>query len=122
MAYAEHTWECGEPITVSKLNNIEEGVQEALNSGSSITVASFHVGAVSGRDIVIRDSDSAPLTPTMLQNYHDNGTLVLFSAVDNNGSIAQIIDWKTSADFLTLYVDGRTFNASNVDTGYSHAE
>lgn len=33
MAYAKHTWDCDELITADKLNNIEEGVEEAI-SGS----------------------------------------------------------------------------------------
>lgn len=30
MAYEKHTWVCGETITAEKLNNIEEGIEEAL--------------------------------------------------------------------------------------------
>ena len=30
MAYEPKTWECGETITADALNNLEEGVQEAL--------------------------------------------------------------------------------------------
>ena len=32
MAYNKHTWECGEKLTISKLNHIEDGI--ANNSGS----------------------------------------------------------------------------------------
>lgn len=28
MAYEKHTWECGEPITADKLNNIEDGISD----------------------------------------------------------------------------------------------
>lgn len=30
MAYEPNTWECGDIVTADKLNNLEEGVQEAL--------------------------------------------------------------------------------------------
>lgn len=30
MAYTRHTWDCGEVITDSKMNNIEDGIEEAL--------------------------------------------------------------------------------------------
>ena len=30
MAYEKHTWACGETITEAKLNNIEDGIEEAL--------------------------------------------------------------------------------------------
>lgn len=30
MPYSRHTWECGESITASRLNNIEDGIEEAL--------------------------------------------------------------------------------------------
>lgn len=33
MSYTEHTWVDGETITAAKLNNIEEGISEAAQSG-----------------------------------------------------------------------------------------
>ena len=33
MAYEKHTWECGETITDAKMNNIENGIEEAMSSG-----------------------------------------------------------------------------------------
>lgn len=33
MSYTPHTWQSGEKITAAKMNNIEEGVQEAAQSG-----------------------------------------------------------------------------------------
>ena len=35
MAYVEHTWVNGETITAEKMNNIEEGIVEASQSGGS---------------------------------------------------------------------------------------
>lgn len=33
MAYEKHTWECGEKITADKMNNLENGIEEALQGG-----------------------------------------------------------------------------------------
>lgn len=33
MAYEKHTWECGEKITADKMNNLENGIEEALAGG-----------------------------------------------------------------------------------------
>lgn len=39
MAYTPTTWECGDAITAAKLNNLEGGVQEALECCGSGTLA-----------------------------------------------------------------------------------
>lgn len=36
MAYEKHTWECGEEITAEKLNNIENGIENAGSGGALI--------------------------------------------------------------------------------------
>lgn len=45
MAYERHTWACGETITEQKMNNIEDGIEEALEccggSGGDITPIIF---------------------------------------------------------------------------------
>lgn len=48
MAYEKHTWECGETITEAKLNNIEDGIEEALecceggeSSGGALLLESY---------------------------------------------------------------------------------
>ena len=46
MSYTEHTWTTGETITAAKMNNIEEGITEAAQSGG-------------GYDLVIRFLDTA---------------------------------------------------------------
>lgn len=41
MAYERHTWKCGETITAELLNNIEDGIEEALaccGGGDTYTV------------------------------------------------------------------------------------
>lgn len=42
MAYEKHTWETGETITAEKLNNLEEGIEEAKNK--SFLVTFNHIG------------------------------------------------------------------------------
>lgn len=39
MAYTRHTWECGEAITDTRLNNMEAGIEEALNGGAIVIKA-----------------------------------------------------------------------------------
>lgn len=42
MSYTKHTWECGETITADKMNNLENGIDEALDCcGSSGGVLSY---------------------------------------------------------------------------------
>ena len=36
MAYTRHEWECGEVVTAEMLNNIEEGIEQALAGGGSV--------------------------------------------------------------------------------------
>lgn len=47
MAYERHNWQCGETVTAELLNNIEDGIAEALDccSGGGSNVATFEFGA-----------------------------------------------------------------------------
>ena len=36
MSYTQHEWTTGETITAAKLNNIEEGIEEAAQSGGGV--------------------------------------------------------------------------------------
>lgn len=40
MAYTKHTWDCGEVIDDNKLNNIEDGIEEALNASGGLMLTS----------------------------------------------------------------------------------
>ena len=33
MAYDKHTWTCDEPITVERLNHIEDGIEDCCGGG-----------------------------------------------------------------------------------------
>ena len=52
MSYTEHTWQTGETITAAKMNNIEEGIQEAAQSGGG------------GWDLVVKMSKPFPDSAT----------------------------------------------------------
>ena len=32
MAYERHEWQCGETVTADKMNNLEDGIEEALDA------------------------------------------------------------------------------------------
>ena len=48
MAYEPKTWVCGETITADGLNNIEEGVQEALEGSGGVEVSKIKLGTATG--------------------------------------------------------------------------
>ena len=59
MSYSEYTWQTGETITAEKLNNIEEGVQEALEYDAGYECAETSVEVFNGS-----------LTPTTIGNFY----------------------------------------------------
>lgn len=54
MSYTPHTWVDNETITAAKLNNIEDGVQEAAQSGggAASVIVNFNEGGIIGSVIV----------------------------------------------------------------------
>lgn len=52
MSYTEHTWTTGETITADKMNNIEEGIVEASQSGSSALICTSSYSEVVGNYIL----------------------------------------------------------------------
>ena len=46
MSYTPHTWQTDEIITAAKMNNIEEGIQEAAQSGGGVLIV--HTQTVDG--------------------------------------------------------------------------
>ena len=46
MSYTPHTWVDNETITAAKLNNIEDGVQEAAQSGGGALIVNYVSGAL----------------------------------------------------------------------------
>ena len=45
MSYEKHTWVNNETITAAKMNNIEDGIEEAAQSGGGNCVATVRLGA-----------------------------------------------------------------------------
>lgn len=44
MAYVRHNWTCGEVINDTRMNNIEDGIEEALNGGGGLVITVDHTG------------------------------------------------------------------------------
>ena len=68
MSYETHTWESGETITAEKLNNLEDGVQEALDGGSGGSgddtlndLCIYSVLGIKYRNIRFRNAESVVL-------------------------------------------------------------
>ena len=106
MSYTPHVWECDEPITDEKLNNIEEGIQEALdNSGdyhSLVTTYEPHYKSFSGRNVDI--STVHLLNP----NYGWQPHPVIYDAEAYANPLS--VDWIYSDDF---YIDGELRNGKH---------
>ena len=92
MAYKKHTWASQEVITTDKMNNIETGIDEAVNKttatparGSAILIASADVkngGKILNADFKKPDN----ITPAVGDVVYDtNGDTYYVTAVDNAG-------------------------------------
>lgn len=49
MAYNKHTWQCGEAITVGKLNHIENGIEECCGGGAPTAPLILHYSQATGK-------------------------------------------------------------------------
>lgn len=68
MSYERHTWIDGETITEEKLNNIEDGIEEASQSGGGTIVLQ---GEMDGSDCVF------PITWRQAKDAMDSGTVII---------------------------------------------
>lgn len=96
MAYTRHTWVCGEQITESLMNNLEEGVEEALDGGCDETV-----------EFSIREADSQSDRFTNRTAYTIAPNTTVTVAVSNpttpiDGGSQWISDIETNHDELVL--------------------
>lgn len=80
MPYVEHTWTNGETITAAKMNNIEEGIAEAAQSGGGGGTACIRLSASAGF------SSSSKMFCYFVYAYQENGNWV----VSNDGSLAWV--------------------------------
>lgn len=54
MAYTKKTWECGETITADALNRMEDGIEEAIQSGGGTPLI---LEVVSEREATVEECD-----------------------------------------------------------------
>lgn len=103
MSYTSHTWTDGETITAAKLNNIEEGIAEAAESGGGgLTLIPWEY-----------DNETSKITLSMtFQDMMDgmvSGSLYAFRMPDD-----ELGGWNVSKGvFLTVGI-----NESNLDASF----
>ena len=66
MSYTPHTWVNNETITAAKLNNIEEGVQEAAQSGGGYDAVFKGNAYVSNYDVAYVSGDYAAVVAKVM--------------------------------------------------------
>ena len=76
MAYTPTEWECGDVVTAEKLNNIEEGIQEALESG----------GGGAEPLVVHEDGDTYTLDKTWQEIYDAYPNVAIYTAASDGVS------------------------------------
>lgn len=92
MSYVKHTWVNNEVISASKLNNIEDGIEEASQSGGGVVIVTLENGYLdknfnelkaafmSGKEVIRLDSytlsEGTNVEKWSLQSIYEN--------VDNN--------------------------------------
>lgn len=108
MSYTPHTWQTGETITAAKLNNIEEGISEAAQSGGG------------GYDAVIRlthSNDSGADTPANLTPSIISGSFSQLYAMLEDTKVPNIlVEYYhpfgmsiTLTPYISYYNDGNIF-------------
>lgn len=81
MAYEKHIWDCGETITEVKMNNIENGIEEALeccNSGGKDLVVRvmYDTDTTTDSDPEILEGDYASVLTKALNHEYVDGVLI----------------------------------------------
>lgn len=69
MAYTKQTWAVGDTISAQKLNNIENGIEEAANSGGAFYVTFTTIGS--------GNTYSCNKTPTEIKAAIDAGKIII---------------------------------------------
>ena len=117
MPYEKHTWTTNEAITASKMNNIEEGIEEASHSGGGLTLipvtyddaeSSFYFSMTAQQ---IKDGMMAgniygfAITSDMIpEGWSFHPIISLIHSVTENDSFIEIgsgCDWGVSCDTLS---------------------
>lgn len=110
MAYERHNWVCGETVTADKMNNLEDGIEEAMSSGGTTaplilnisndtldrTFAEIRDAYLGGRSVLLD-----PFTPTKSWN-----SMVKLLVSDRNNidtSGGNIYFWDDTGGYVTYY-------------------
>ena len=84
MSYSKHTWVSHETITAAKLNNIEDGVEEAAQSGGGYDLVissanNVQIGSIQASDLTIESGDILACEEKLINGETVNGVLILNS-------------------------------------------
>lgn len=95
MAYEKHTWVNNETITAAKMNNIEDGIEEAAQSDGSAYDIIFQVksdpntwlplNSITVSDIEIVSGSIEALEQKLLDSERVSGLFEVFTSYGNNG-------------------------------------
>lgn len=85
MSYTEHTWVNDEVITASKLNNIETGISEAMQSGGGGYDAEISITDADGIEFTIISGNFATLSTLVSQNIAPNILVRIWSTTSTLG-------------------------------------
>ena len=100
MAYEKHTWETGETITAEKLNNLEDGVQEAASGDSRFMIINITATQISSGG---EWTASADVTYNDIKTAYDNNKIIIANIVEQS--------YGAPSDYYTRY-------QALVDTSY----
>ena len=108
MPYVEHTWTNGETITAAKMNNIEEGIAEAAQSGGGYDAVFKGNTYVSNHDVAYVSGDYAAVV-AKLKNLEPVNILYYEEYSSGYGiAIGFVITVETNldGDFVMIVIDG----------------
>lgn len=90
MAYVKNTWATGDVVTAAKLNNIEDGIEEAAQSGGGTMFISTSI--IGGKPTLsatfqeIQNAISAGAFPVLATTDNDYTDFVLLTSIYDSGS------------------------------------
>ena len=130
MAYERHNWSCREVVTAERLNNIEDGIEEALEccDGGSLVPCVVHItedGTCNGDPAYVTDKSYQDMLTA-----GTSGALPIFLVADSEEPTVTNVGYLSSSDVSNgLYYVGvecdrmndMTFIASSA-TGVMHTE
>lgn len=125
MAYERHNWACGETITEAKLNNIEEGIEQALEccggGGSNVFTITFSTtsrpNTSQGRHAVNMENLTADKTFNELLEAYQQGVPIyafLASLSEIDGTILAIDQL-----LVSYFPDASGFRFSRSDVSFT---